>query len=193
MFDKLRESIENLVNGAGSPEERRAAVGRMKETLVQARLGIEDLRGGVAQTRARLAAEREALTTVRRRRVLAEGIGDRETVAVAERYERHHAERLQALEHKLAAQEEEVAVAEREVAEMTAELRAAVHARAAGGAATGRPAAAAAAAEAEVAEALGEDAAVRDELDALARGRRRAERDAAAEERLAALKRRMGK
>jgi hypothetical protein len=192
MFDKLRESIENLVNGAGSPEERRAAVGRMKETLVQARLGIEDLRGGVAQTRARLAAEREALTTVRRRRVLAEGIGDRETVAVAERYERHHAERLQALEHKLAAQEEEVAVAEREVAEMTAELRAAVHARAAGGAATGRPAAAAAA-EAEVAEALGEDAAVRDELDALARGRRRAERDAAAEERLAALKRRMGK
>ena len=192
MFDKLRESIENLVNGAGSPEERRAAVGRMKETLVQARLGIEDLRGGVAQTRARLAAEREALTTVRRRRVLAEGIGDRETVAVAERYERHHAERLQALEHKFAAQEEEVAVAEREVAEMTAELRAAVHARAAGGAATGRPAAAAAA-EAEVAEALGEDAAVRDELDALARGRRRAERDAAAEERLAALKRRMGK
>ena len=192
MFDKLRESLENLVNGSGSPEERRAAVSRMKDTLVQARLGIEDLRGGVAQTRVRLATERESLATVRRRRGLAEGIGDRETVAVAERYERQHAERVQALEHKLAAQEEEVAVAEREVSEMTAELRSAVNARAGGGTSSTRAGGgAAAAAAAEVLDA--DAAAVREELDALARGRKRAERDAAADERLAALKRQMGK
>jgi hypothetical protein len=187
MFDKLRESLENLVNGSASPEERRAAVARMKDTLVQARLGIEDLRGGVTQTRARLATEREALETVRRRKGLAEGIADRETVTVAERYERHHAERVEVLERKLAAQEMEVAVAEREVAEMTAELRAAVDGRVGGAAA--RP----------VGERAPEDeldvdgSGARDELDSLARGRRRAERDAAAEERLAALKRQMGK
>ena len=42
MFDKLRQSLENLVNSAASasPEERRAAVSHMKDTLVKARLGV---------------------------------------------------------------------------------------------------------------------------------------------------------
>ena len=188
MFDKLRQSLENLVNGAASasPEERRAAVSRMKETLVQARLGIDDLRGGVAETRKRLDAERAALETVRRRRSLAEGIKDAETVAVAERYERHHAERVDVLERKLSAQEGEVMIAEREVEEMAKELRAAIDARV--GPTTSAGGVAAAAEELDV-----DGAGVRDELDSLARSRRRAERDAAAEERLAALKRQMGK
>jgi hypothetical protein len=189
MFDKLRQSLENLVNGAATPEERSAALSRMKETLVQARLGIEDLRGGVSQTRVRLHEERRELETVRRRKVLAEGIGDAETVAVAERFERHHAERVAVLERKLGAQESEVAIVEREVEEMAAELRAAVGRGGAPGAVGVGGAAAARAAE----EAVDGSAAARDELDALARARRRAERDAAAEAQLAALKRRMGK
>lgn len=189
MFDKLRQSLENLVNAAASasPEERRAAVSRMKETLVQARLGIEDLRGGVTDTRRKLGAEREALETVRRRKALAAGIADQETVAVAERYERHHAERVEVLERKLSAQEGEVMIAEREVEEMTRELRTAMDARV--GPAPIPGAAAAAAAEGVDVDGSG----VRDELDSMARSRQRAERDAAAEERLAALKRRMGK
>lgn len=189
MLDKLRQSIENLMNGKFSPEERREAVSRMKETLVQARLGIEDLRGGVSQTRVRLATERQALETVRRRKTLAEGIGDSETVALAERYERQHAERVDVLERKLAAQEGEVAIAERDVEQMAAELRAALDARAAGGA---MPRGAAAAATGTSPD-LDPDAAVREELDSLARSRRRADRDAEAEARLAALKRQMGK
>ena len=191
MFDKLRQSIENLVNGSASPEERRAAVSRMKETLVQARLGIEDLRGGVAETRQRLAVERAALETVRRRKGLAQGIDDRETVAIAERYERHHAERVEVLERKLSAQEGEVMIAEREVEEMTVELRAAADARVAPGTTRGGVAGAAGGMAAEDLDVDG--AGVRDELDSLARSRRRAERDAAAEERLAELKRQMGK
>lgn len=189
MFDKLRQSLENLVNGAASasPEERRAAVSRMKETLVQARLGIEDLRGGVAETKRRLDAERAELETVRRRKGLAASIDDSETVAVAERYERHHAERVEVLEKKLAAQEGEVMIGEREVEEMTRELRAAVDARVG-------PASAPGGAAAAVERELDVDGSgVREELDSLARSRRRAERDASAEERLAALKRRMGK
>jgi hypothetical protein len=184
MFEKLRQSLENLVNGASTPEERSAALARMKETLVQARLGIEDLRGGVAQTRGRLAVERRELETVRRRKTLAAGIGDAETVAVADRFERHHAERVEVLERKLSAQEGEVAIAEREVEEMTAELRAAVS-----GVGTPPPRS-----PASSDAALGlDDSAVREELDSLARARRRAERDATAEEQLAALKRKMGK
>ncbi len=73
---------------------------------------------------------------------------------------------------------------------MTRELRAAVEGRLAGGRAPGASTAAAAAAEAALAV---EGAGVRDEHDSLARARRRADRDAAAEARLADLKRRMGK
>lgn len=188
MFDSLRQSLENLLNGSASPEERRAAVSRMKDTLVQARLGIEDLRSGVSETRHRLATERAALETVRRRKGLAEGIKDQETVTVAERYERRHAGRVEVLERKLAAQEGEVMVAEREVDEMTAELRAAAHGRVAPGAHGGGVGGAAGVEDLDV-----DGSGVRDDLDALARDRRRAERDAAAEERLAALKRQMGK
>ncbi|MFL5575255.1 MAG: hypothetical protein ACJ79S_04735 [Gemmatimonadaceae bacterium] len=196
MFDKLRQSLENLVNGATTPEARSAALSRMKETLVQARLGIEDLRSGVSQTRVRLAEERRELETVRRRKRLAEGIGDAETVAVAERFERHHAERVDVLERKLGAQEGEVAIAEREVEEMAGELRAALGRG--GPAAPAAGVAAAGGTRGTGAPAAGtvdgvDDSGVREELDALARARRRAERDAAAEERLAALKRRMGK
>jgi hypothetical protein len=201
MFDAFRRSLENLVNGtAASPEARRDALARMKETLVQARLGVEDLRQGVAQTRSRLAAERRELETVRRRKGLADGIGDRETVGVAERFERHHVERVEVLERKLVAQEGELAVVEREVVEMTDELR-----RAMAGIAPGAGAAGTVRGEGSAGAAPGagggsddplagdESAATREAIDALARERRRAERDAAAEERLAALKRKMGK
>ena len=171
----------------------------MKETLVQARLGVEDLRQGVAQTRSRLAAERRELETVQRRKGLADGIGDRETVGVAERFERHHLERVEVLERKLVAQEGELAVVEREVAEMTDELRRAMAGIAPGAGAAGTVrgegggGAAAAAAAGDDPLAGDESAATREAIDALARERRRAERDAAAEERLAALKRKMGK
>jgi phage shock protein A len=200
MFDAFRRSLENLVNGSVSPEARREELSRMKDTLVQARLGVEDLRGGVAQTRTRLAAERRELDTVRRRKGLADGIGDRETVSVAERFERHYAERVEVLERKLAAQEGELAVVEREVAEMTEELRRAVAGisppggGAASGSVRGGAAATGGAGSSGPADPLGDDsAATREAIDALERERRRAERDAAAEERLAALKRKMGK
>ncbi|HET7456975.1 MAG TPA: hypothetical protein VFJ74_04910 [Gemmatimonadaceae bacterium] len=198
MFDAFRRSLENLVNGATSPEARREALSHMKDTLVKARLGADDLRRGVAETRSRLEVERRELETVRRRRGLAEGIGDRETVGVAERFERHHAERVEVLERKLVAQEGEVMVVERELAEMTAELRRAMSGVGPTVAAprSGAPAASGVGGgEQQGDDALADDApaATREAIDALARERRRAERDAAAEERLAALKRKMGK
>jgi hypothetical protein len=50
-------------------------------------------------------------------------IGDAETVAVAERFERHHEERCTVLAKKCEAQEAELSLAEREIVEMTAELK----------------------------------------------------------------------
>ena len=77
VFEGFRRSFDELLSRATRPEERRAIASRMKDTLVQARLGLDDLRGGLAKTRQRLANEEQELATVRRRKQLAEGINDR--------------------------------------------------------------------------------------------------------------------
>lgn len=123
MFEHLRRSWAAFLHNATSPAERRAVAVEMKATLVEARVSLEAMRAGVGQTRTRLEAERRELETVRRRRVLAEGIGDGETVRVAMRFERQHEERAAVYAQKVQAQEAELALVEREVAEMTVELR----------------------------------------------------------------------
>lgn len=184
MFETLRQSLNDLMAGATKPEERRAALARMKDSLAQARLGGEDLRAGVAKVRAQAEAERRELETVRRRKGLAEGIHDQETVDLAAKYEAHHAERLEVLERKVEVQERELGLAERELDEMNAEFK-----RHAIGAVP--PASAGGAVRDPLDEETGESA--REAIDALGRARDRAARDEEAERRLEALKRRMGK
>lgn len=192
MFDDVRQAFRDLLRGTPpSGDARRSIVAQMRETLVQARMGLDDLRKGLEETRARLARERAELETVRRRKQLAEGINDAETVAVAERYEKQHAERASLLERKLETQEAELAMVEREVGEMNAEFKLAAAGANPGvsaGSATGGPA---------VGESAGDvtadNAGLRDEIDGMARARRRAEAESTADEKLAALKRRMGK
>ncbi len=190
MFQKLRESLRHLAEGTLPPEDRREAVARMKETLVHARLGLDDLRTTIERTGKQLAAETHELETVRRRRTLAEGIGDKETVAVAERYERQHAERVALLSRKVEMQTEELRLAEREVDEMTSELKMAARGVPSAGTMPGGAAPAAV-------DPLTEDdrarAGVQSELDALARARARSAHEQTAEEKLAELKRRMGR
>jgi hypothetical protein len=186
MFESFRQTLRDLMDRATPPEERRAGLSRMKQTLVTARMGLDDLRGGVTVTRQRLEAERRELETMRRRKGYAQGINDAETVALAEKYEAQHAERVDVLERKLDAQEAELAIVEREVGEMTAELKQAM---------LGVPGAPSVedAAAAEVEAALGRSPDIASELDAMGRARARAERESDAEQRLAELKRRMGK
>ena len=183
MFEQFREALRALRTGGVHPSERRPMIAHMRDTLVQARVGLADLRTGLAATRSRLDAERRELETVRRRKGLAAGINDSETVTIAERYEAQHAQRVTVLEQKLAVQEAELAMAEREVEEMTAELKLA----AAGVGSVPPPAASPEVAADPDAERL------QQELDSLVRARRRAATDAEADEKLAALKRRMEK
>jgi hypothetical protein len=140
----------------------------------------------VEKTRQRLEAERRELETMRRRKGYAAGINDTETLALAEKYEAHHAERVAVLERKLDAQEAELAIVERDVGEMTAELKQAM---------LGVPGAPSIddAARAEVDAALDDSSSIASELDAMGRARARSAREADAEQRLAELKRRMGK
>ena len=170
-----------------APDDRRAVVSQMKGTLVQARVGLKELEDGVFGTRTRVENERRELDTVRRRKTMAEQINDAETVAIATRYEAQVTERVRVFEQKLAAQEAELEMVKAEVDEMTTEFRSAA-------AGHGMPATLPGEAAArEVDEALDTGAALQGELDALGRAHSRAAREADADERLAELKRRMGK
>lgn len=190
MFEHIREALRDLWRGSSTPEERRDALHQMRETLVRARLGLDDLRAGISATRVQLGAANQELATVRRRKALAAGINDAETVTVAERFERQYAEKVEVLERKLSAQEAELQLVEREVEEMTAEFKAA-HAGVGSSPLSGGAAARAAMAEADA--AAGNDEGLRQDLDALGREQARAAREADADERLAELKRRMGR
>ena len=187
MFEHFRQSLRDLMDRSTPPEERRAGLAQMKQTLVQARMWLDDLRAGIAQTRQRLAAEQRELETVRRRKGLAAGINDTETVGLAEKYESLHAERTGVLERKLSAQEAELALLEREVGEMTTALKGALS-----GATTGSPLPSADE-TAELDAMLDGSAKVAEEIDALGRASTRSARDAEADRALAELKRKMGK
>ena len=163
---------------ASSPEEGRAVLAMMRDALVEARLGVSRVRDALNETQALLARERAELETVRRRGRLAAEIDDAETVAVAERFERRHIERIAVFERKVAAQEAEVALAQSELDEMNAQFRSM---KANGGAAA--PAA-------PPADDEGEDG---PDSDTLRRAMERAERETAAERQLSELKRRMGR
>jgi hypothetical protein len=204
VFESIREALRDLWHGSRTPEERREVLAQMRETLMRARLGVEDLEASRSVTRVKLAEERKELETVRRRRQLAERIQDQETVSVAQRFERQIEEKVAVLERKLEAQEAELALVEREVTEMTKEFKAA-HAGVDPAMVGGRTTAQAerarqAEAEREVDEALGtRDAGpgptrdpLNSEMDAMRRASERQSREAQAEELLRALKQRMG-
>ena len=185
MFEQLRQSLIELLERATKPEDRRDVLVRMKSTMVQAKLGADDLRDALAQTRRKLENEQRELITVRRRKELATGIKDVDTIAVAERFERQHEERIRVLEEKIIIQTRELELADRELDEMKAEIRKAM---------TGIPGAARdTSLDGPLGDAQDQGSAVREEIDSLARERARADRDADASRRLEELKRRMGK
>jgi len=184
MFEQLRQSLNELLERATKPEERRTVIVRMKGTLVQAKLGVDDLRDSLVQSRRKLESEQRELLTVRRRKELALGIQDTETVSVAEKFERQHQQRVSMLEEKIVIQTREVALAERELEEMKAELKAAM---------AGIPRPPGSDSLDDPLDEPGDNPNVRAEIDALARERARSDRDADAARRLEELKRKMGK
>jgi phage shock protein A len=188
VFESLKATIQDLLNGRVAPTDRRAAIYEMKRALVSAKLGVEDLREGVEITRRKLNTEREQLETVRRRKTLAEGINDAETVALAVKYEQQHGDHVAVLERKLDAQEAEAQLAERELAGMMSQLKAA---NAGVGSSTDRTGSRGGGISDEEL-GLPDDSKLHAELDNLARANKRSAADADAEAKLAELKKRMG-
>lgn len=189
MFESLKSIIQDLLHGRVAPGDRRAAIYEMKRALVSAKLGVEDLREGVESTRRKLNAEREQLATVRRRKTLAEGINDAETIALAVKYEQQYGDHVAVLERKLEAQEAEAELAERELAGMMSQLKAA-------NAGVGSNTDAMGGAPRRISDdelGLPDDSKLHAELDNLARANKRNSADADAEAKLAELKKKMGR
>ncbi len=186
MFEDVRQALHDLLHGNVPAGERREVLATMKETIVRARMALDDLRESVEVTRKRVAQERRELETVKRRKGLALGVGDTETVTIAERFETQHAEKLAVLEQKLAVQENELALVEREVEEMKSQFKAA-----SAGVGSGLRSGGAHGAGVDPLEE--ESSRLDQQFSELDRAARRADANATAEAQLAELKRRMGK
>ena len=160
----------------------------MREAVIEAKVAVQEMREALVRTQGELTLERQRLADAERRGRLATEIQDQETVTVAERFATKHRERAQVLERKLAAQQEEVALAERDMVEMQGQLKSAEKDRATveGDRSTER-------AWREVQSAGGarpgmdlQDELLKSQMD-------RAAREAAAQEQLEALKKKMRK
>jgi hypothetical protein len=191
MFDSLRDAMRGY-SDRSAPDERRRAAGAMKDALVHAKMALQDLRAAVAVTEQRVAVERKELATVQRRLGLAEQINDAETVAIAERFRAQHAERVAVLETKLMSQQQELTMNERELDEMTVQLRRAMSGLPINDPELSPERQAMREVDAALDGDLGDAPASNGVTDEVPR-RSRAEKEADADERLAALKRRLGK
>lgn len=184
MFERLRAAIDAALSAAASPGDFTAAISRMRGAVLEARAAVRQLEQESDATTAGLAAERRQLEDAERRGRLAAGIGDRETVDVAQRFAAKHAEKVAVLERKLAAQQDELTLARRELADMVEQMdgvereqQARLGSTAAAGSAPGSAGPVAPDEEEEL---------LRSRMD-------RAAKEAQAEQQLEALKRRMGK
>jgi hypothetical protein len=182
-FDNFRKNLEDLMNRHTPPTDRRAAASQMRDTLVQAKMGLSEMRDGLAKAQARLAQEERELETVKRRRQMAADINDTETVTIADKFVATHGERVELLRRKVSIQEDEVRMAEADVEAMSRDLKAAMS-----GTGDFAPNVGASSPDLDLS-----GAGVANEIDALGRARARAEHQARAEAELEELKRRMGK
>ncbi|HLV26405.1 MAG TPA: hypothetical protein VKZ41_08835 [Gemmatimonadales bacterium] len=191
MFESIRDAFRELLQQHPDPDTRRDAIAQMRETLVRARVGVQDLQRALEDTERSVVKEKSALETVRRRRMLAEKIGDTETVLLAERYETQHAERVSVLERKVLVQRDELAIVEREVSEMTSDFKLASKGGIPG-LGNAPSSAASGSMGTDAGPDLDSDTTLRD-FDEMNSRRSRADREARADDMLEALKRRMGK
>ena len=123
MFKRLREALERALEAATPPPDLGEIAARMREAVIAQKAAVRQMHDDVARDEELLRRLATELATSERRRELAAGIRDEETVAVADKFIAKLRERSVVLEKKVAAQREELALAERELAEMTTELQ----------------------------------------------------------------------
>ncbi|UCG84929.1 MAG: hypothetical protein JSW71_13375 [Gemmatimonadota bacterium] len=181
MFERLREAINAALDAATGPPDSREVLSGMRDAVIEARAALEGMRQAANKTERQLVVERRHLEDAERRGRLAAEIDDQETVEVADRFIEKHRGRVEVLEDKLAAQRAELELAEKELEEMKGQLKQAA----------GKDHVDSAWREIEAAGGARPDTDVGDEL--LRSQLDRAAREAEAEARLDALKKKMGR
>jgi hypothetical protein len=188
VFERLRDALRAALDAATPPGDLRDLARQMREAVIDAKVAVQELRAALGRTEAELAAERQRLADAERRGRLAGEIRDQETVAVAERFALKHRARVAVLERKIQAQRDELALAERELGEMQRELKVAER---------DRPSAEAARSTEQAWRDLQAAGGVRPDVDlqydALQADLDRQAREAAADQQLRELKKRMKK
>jgi hypothetical protein len=182
VFERLRAAIDAALAAATPVQDLRDLTGQMRQAVIEIKSAVGKMREDLPATERQLEAERRNRDDAVRRGQLARGIGDQETVEVAERFAAKHTERVQMLEQKLAAQRSELGLAERELSEMTERLKTVERER---------PSAGRAWREIESAGGARPETDLADEL--LKGTMDRSAREAAAEAQLRELKKKMGK
>jgi hypothetical protein len=188
LFDRLRTQLENAISRGTVPPTPREEAAALEQSVVEMKLGLQDLRRALTKTEQELVQQRAQLVDAERRGVLAAGIQDAETVRVATEFSATHRERVGVLERKLAVQQDEVAMAEKDANELLERLRSAKRGLDAGGRS---PTTAAAWRSLEAAGGVRPESDLEGEL--LSTKADRAALEQAADAQLAHLKKKMGK
>lgn len=144
MFEDLKQAWNEAVSNfwrelgqegePGHGDAPRGQLAAMRHELGSAESELKRLDGEIGRARSAAQAERREVETCRRRRAMAEQIGDAETARLAASYAERAAERAAVLERKVEALEAELELRQRDVAEMKDAVDKAVAALAAGGA-----------------------------------------------------------
>jgi len=122
VFERLRDALRAALDAATPPGNLRDLARQMREAVVEAKVSVQETSEAVSRAGGELAVERQRLADAERRGRLAAEIQDQETVTVAGRFAAKHRERVGVLERKLAALNDELALYERELADMQAQL-----------------------------------------------------------------------
>jgi len=130
MLNEIRKILRRSVDAfrdemnAREPEDRVAELlMAMRRELVAARAALPEYEAEARRAREELEQESGALEQCRRRGALAERIGDRETVRVAEEFAARHLSRIEVLAQKVSACEAELTLRRSEAEEMRLRYR----------------------------------------------------------------------
>ncbi|MEE8062333.1 MAG: hypothetical protein V3T16_10895 [Gemmatimonadales bacterium] len=126
MFEGWRERLEQLLVDLTPDADPRERSGQIREAMIDLKVGLQAMREGLVKSEREIAEEQRHLGDVERRGQLAAQIPDPETVRVAGEFAEKHRERITLLERKLAVQHDEIGMAEQDLVELRRRLEAAI-------------------------------------------------------------------
>jgi hypothetical protein len=125
-IDDIKAQLDRIFAAGARPSSREAAPG-LRDAVVSFKVAIGEIGTALARSERELAVARQELADYSRRGELAAGIGDQETVRIAEEFTAQARARVDVLERKTLVQRDELDLAEREYEATRQRFQAASH------------------------------------------------------------------